>query len=32
MNRAVQVFDRLLIALVLAFLIFIVGWRFPIAY
>lgn len=32
MNRAVRIFDRVLIGVVLAFLIFMVGWRFPIAF
>jgi hypothetical protein len=32
MIRNPQVFDRLSVGVTLAFLIFIVGWRFPIAY
>jgi hypothetical protein len=32
MNRALAVFDRILAAVVIAFLIFLVGWRFPISY
>ncbi len=30
MNRAVAVVDRILIAVALGFLIFLVGWRFPV--
>jgi hypothetical protein len=32
MNRTLQVFDRVLIAMVFGFLIFIVGMSHPIAY
>ena len=32
MNRALHIFDRVLIGVVLAFLTFMVGWQFPIAH
>ena len=32
MNRALAIFDRVLIGLVLAFLFAMLGWNFPIAY
>ena len=32
MRRALRIFDRFLIAAVVGFLVFMIGWRFPIVY
>jgi hypothetical protein len=32
MNRGLAVFDRVLAAVAIGFLIFIVGWRFPVTF